>query len=134
MSKPSADTHGESLLGQALRFGLVGLANTGIGVAVILSLQALTPAGPYLANAGGYAVGLVVSFLGNRSWTFRAGDGAVTPQALRFLGSFALAYGFNIAVLAGGLAAGLPPLLAQLPAIAAYSAAFFLLGRYWVFR
>lgn len=130
MSKPNAD----GLVAQAARFAVVGLANTGIGVAAILGLQTLTPAGPFLANAGGYAIGLAVSFIGNRGWTFGAGDGAAGPQAARFVAAFAVAYGLNLAALAAGLALGLHPLLAQLPAIAVYSVVFFLLSRGWVFR
>jgi len=130
MPKP----HPEGWLAQGARFAAVGLVNTAVGLAVILGLQLLTPLGPYLANAGGYAAGLSVSFLLNRSWTFGAAGAGLDRQALRFALAFAAAYALNLGVLAGGIAAGLPPAAAQLPAICAYTGAFFVASRVWVFR
>ncbi|MEM9148719.1 MAG: GtrA family protein [Pseudomonadota bacterium] len=125
--------HPDGLLQRALRFGLVGLMNTGIGLAAILAVQELTPAGPYLANGIGYGVGLVVSFLLNRRWTFAA-DGPALPQALRFALTFAVCYGLNLATLGGLLALGAPAVLAQIGAMAVYTGAFFVASQVFVFR
>ncbi|MBP2295620.1 GtrA family protein [Azospirillum rugosum] len=55
----------------AVRFALVGLLNTGVDFAVFLALMAVPGTPVLLANACGYGVGVLSSFLLNRSWTFR---------------------------------------------------------------
>ena len=59
------------LIFQFLRYSLVGLLNTALGLLVIWGLM-LAGFGPYSANVAGYAVGLVLSFFLNRAWTFHA--------------------------------------------------------------
>lgn len=121
-------------LGEALRFGAVGLVNTAVGLGVIYLVMAATPAGPYLANATGYAVGLCVSFTLNRRWTFRS-PGRIGGDAGRFLLAFAAAYALNLAVLRVSVADfGLSPWLAQPMAMAAYTMSFFTLSKVFVFR
>jgi len=121
------------VLEEATRFVLVGLENPGIGLAAILLLQALTPAGPYLANAGGYAVGLGVSFVLNRGWTFRSASKPLV-EAGRFLIAFAVCRLANLTTLHLLIEGGLSPYAAQSPAIVISSVAFFLLSRRLVFR
>lgn len=120
-------------LGQFLRFAAVGVVNTGVGLAAIIALERLTPAGPYAANAGGYVLGLATSFVLNRLWTFRAA-GPAGAQAVRFAAAFAACYALNLGVLTLGLAAGAPGWAAQGAAVAGYTLAFFALGRLVVFR
>jgi putative flippase GtrA len=60
------------LAGQALRFGAVGVVNTAIGLAAIYGLMFFFGANAALANAVGYVIGLGVSFVLNRVWTFRS--------------------------------------------------------------
>ena len=55
-----------------LRFGLAGLANTAISIGVILLLERLCGLDPFVANAGGVAVGLIVSVVLHRPFVFRA--------------------------------------------------------------
>jgi putative flippase GtrA len=91
--------------------------------------------GGLVANAAGYAVGLVLSFTLNRRFVFGV-TGAVRPREVaRFLGAFAIAYGANVAVLfAAQRVFGADSALAQLPAIGAYIAIFFTLSQFFVFR
>ncbi len=119
------------IAGQALRYGLVGLLNTAVGVSTIFAMLAFTPAGPFLSNATGYGVSLTVSFFLNRSFTFKAADRGF--PALKYLIAFAIAYGANVAALSVGLWAFKNPYLSQAPGIATYPIVFFLLARYYVF-
>jgi putative flippase GtrA len=119
------------------RFAVVGLANTAVGFGVIMTLQFGLRAPPHLANAGGYAVGFVVSFVLNRRFTF-ADHGRLGPTAVRFaiaaLGAFAL----NQAALSMATRwlghGGAAPVIAQGIAAVSYTLASFVLCRAWVFR
>jgi putative flippase GtrA len=118
-------------------FLLVGVANTAVGFAVILALEFGLGVGPHLANAGGYAVGLVLSFALNRRFVF-ARDGPVGRSAPRFAVAALAAFGINQGVLL--LADRWPgpgapsAVAAQAMAVASYTLALFALSRWWVFR
>jgi len=124
------------LIGLLVRYGLVGAANTGIGLAVILGLEFGLKASPVLANAAGYAVGFAVGFALNRGFVFRSQAG-VAAAGPRYLLAVAACYGLNLLVLQG-MRAVLPPgdlarAIAQLCAMGSYTVALFALSRYWVF-
>lgn len=116
---------------QLVRYGLVGVLNTSVGLSVTLMLQSLAGFGIYHANAAGYAVGLLTSFLLNRSWTFGARDQPGFRLFLSIL-AFVIAYGANLMALTL-LIGALGPVLAQVAAIAVYSMVFFVLCRHIVF-
>lgn len=119
------------LILRALRFAGVGIFNTAIGLSVIWLLM-WVGLNPWLANAGGYAVGLAVSYTLNRIWTFDAG--AKPHRIGAYLLAFAASYTLNIAVLTlCYLSAGMNPYLAQLFASAAYTITFFILCQWVVF-
>lgn len=118
--------------GQMARFALVGGLNTAAGLGAIVFAQSVLQLDAYLANLCGYAVGLTVSFTLNARWTFA---GAKRPGASAlFLLAFAIAYGVNLAMLTGLLHLGASRLFAQASAFAAYSATFFVLSKFVVFR
>jgi len=121
------------MLRSTIRFGLVGMVNTLVGLAVIAVLLRLG-AGDWLANAASYAVGLCVSFTLNRRWTFGV-RGTVEAQEIgRFLAAFALSFGANLAVLATMRRLGFAEsLIGQGTAMVAYSIVFFVLSRHFVF-
>lgn len=113
-----------SLGGQALRYGVVGLGNTAVGYTVILASHA-AGCSLLVANLLGFGFGLVVSYLGNRAWTFgRSGLGLreVPAYAAVVAASFVL----NYLSLLGLLHVGLPFPAAQAVGIAVYSATLFL--------
>ena len=118
---------------QFVRFVVVGVFNTAIGLACIFAAKALLAWGDLAANAGGYAVGLASSFVLNRHWTF--GDrGRVSPALLRFLAAFLVAYLANLAtVFALRDLAGVDSYLAQAAGVVPYTALFFLASRIFVF-
>ena len=118
---------------QGIRFVLVGLVNTGIGLAVILGLQFLLGLGPLQANAGGYLAGSVVSYLLNRGFTFRSAR-AHRAAVPRFMIAAGTCFLFNLAILHFcGHWLLWPWWLAQGLAVLSYNVSFFLLSRQWVF-
>lgn len=119
------------LVRQTLRYAAVGVVNTAVGLGAIWTLVALGLS-PLTSNALGYALGLTVSFILNRTWTFQARDGM---PVVRFLGAFAVCYSANLATLALGLKiAPQAVYLSQAAAVAVYSVLFFVICRYFVFR
>ena len=128
---------GRGLIGQASRFGVAGVVTTLAGFAVIAGLDVGLHAAPALANAAGYAVGVPLGFVLNRSFVFRH-DGAVARTALKYGAAIALGFSLNQLVLRlAGAALGpgaLQHLAAQLAAMATYTGANFLTFRSWVFR
>jgi putative flippase GtrA len=115
------------------RFLAGGVVNTAIGGGAILALQ-WAGFEPHVANAGGYAVGIPCGYLINRLFVFKRYD-PPAGRAVRYLGAIAFAFLFNQFVLSFLTAfseAG-SPALAQLAALATYTATMFLLCRFWVF-
>ena len=113
------------------RFGGVGVLNTMVGLSIIWGLMYLG-VGPFKANFTGYAVGIVMSFLLNRSWTFR--DQASGWPFARYILAVAIAYGANLVALGVALrVSGQAAYMSQLVAAIIYSGALFLLCRHLVF-
>ncbi|WP_281391362.1 GtrA family protein [Mesorhizobium sangaii] len=116
-----------------LRFGAVGLLNTALGYAVILAGLALG-LGDILANATGYAAGLVLGFFLNRQWTFTRVDGFRSGTLLRYGGVFLVAYSINLAVVIAARSAGITESpLVHLAGICVYSIIFYLGSAHFVF-
>ena len=65
-----------------VRFVIVGGINTSIGLLTTWLLKWLGGLGDFPANLGGYSLGVCVSFLLNRSWTFNF-KGAWLPSVAR---------------------------------------------------
>lgn len=122
------------LVGLLSRFGLAGLINTAIGLAIIATLDLGLRVEPHLANAIGYAVAIGVSFLLTRSFVFRSRK---PGAAMRFLAAIAVAFAFNqIALTIAGILLGSHPVarsVAQLFGMAVYTATQFVICYFWVF-
>ena len=101
-----------TLTQKALRFGLVGLANTGVDLAIFAALVAL--AVPALgANIGAWLVAVCFSYLINSRWSFERDTSLHESWAfLRFIGLGAL-ISLGVSSLAVML---LPPLIGLWPA------------------
>ena len=67
-----------------LRYGAVGLVNTGVTAAVIFSLK-LTGIHYSLYTLAGYALGITVSFFLNRRFTFKKQSENAGKQAVKFI-------------------------------------------------
>jgi putative flippase GtrA len=122
------------MIARLLRFVLTGLANSAVGWTVIFGGLWAGLSG-LVANAAGYGVGLILSFTLNRRFVFGVGGAVSGREVARFLAAFGIAYGVNVAVLMAGQSVwGESSPLAQLPALAAYVAVFFVLSQWFVFR
>jgi putative flippase GtrA len=118
----------------ASKFLAVGIANTMAGLAVIYGAKWLFRLGDIAANVAGYAVGLALSFLLNKHWTFRF-DGDSRMAAFRFLGAFMLAYSVNLmTVLTCIRVLGMDGYLAQAIGVIPYTVSFYALSKGFVFR
>ena len=118
---------------QFARFLIVGVINTFTGISVIYLMKYLLSAGDVLANAVGYCIGLCVSFVLNRKWTFRH-DGKVWPSAIKFILVFFVAYATNLAVVMISIHwVGIDSYIAHLVGMPPYTVVFFLLCQYFVF-
>jgi putative flippase GtrA len=116
-----------------LRFGLVGVLNTVVGLAIIFAAKAFLGLGDLAANLLGYGLGLVCSFVLNRSWTFRH-EGRAFAALLRFGIAFAVAYGLNLFTVFGLRdAMGVNSYVAQAGGVIPYTISFYLLSAYYVF-
>lgn len=71
-----------SRYGRLARFGTIGVFNTALDFALLFLFVYALGLGTYLANVASTGICLVVSFLLNRRWTFRAEDGGWRQFAL----------------------------------------------------
>lgn len=118
---------------RVVKFGLVGLLNTAIGFAVIVAALS-AGLNDYTANFVGYAVGLVISYSLNRSWTFSSGRQPSFREISAYLGVFGVAYCANLVVLTSFRTFGfVQHPLAHLLGLAVYSVIFYILSRHIVF-
>lgn len=116
------------------RFAMVGVANTFIGYGVILFLHYGLGAAPVASNIGGYAIGALLSYGLNRSFTFSSqrAHGQALP---RFCLVAAACFAINLLVLKVCVALlSWPVALAQALAMGSYTASFYLASRFLVFR
>jgi putative flippase GtrA len=116
-----------------LRFAVVGLLNTALGYTIILA-GLMLGYGDILSNILGYAGGLVLGFVLNRRWTFSDAIHLRKGAALRYIASFAVAYGANLTVVLTALSFGLStnPWV-HLAGIGIYSALLYLATSRFVF-
>lgn len=97
-----------------LRFGVVGGVGFLTDAAVLALLLAATPLGPFFARILSLGCAMTVTWLCNRTLTFRASDRGVLQEGARY-GVVAVAVaGFNYLVYGGLLLAmpWMPPLFA----------------------
>jgi putative flippase GtrA len=115
------------------RYALSGALNTVVGFAVIFLLMWLGLS-PFIANIGGYLVGLILGFFVSKKFVFRSA-GHFTSQGIRYLAAFLTCFGLNLFVLQIALGwLQLNQNVAQLLAAATYTILMYLLTRYLVFH
>jgi putative flippase GtrA len=122
------------LLAQAVRFGLVGLLNTFVDLALFSLLVLLPPfaALPAAAKALSFLAGVLNSYVLNARWTFRAGT---SPRTLvRFAVVSLMMLGLNVLAFQTVLTTTASKPLALLAATAATFGIGFVLNRLWTFR
>ena len=108
------------------------MLNTALGLLVIFSAKALG-ADDVGANVTGYAVGLALSFVLNKRWTFGF-SGDALPSLVRFFSVFALAYLANLTMVLSLIAAlGIDPYWAQALGVIPYTLIFYVGSRWYAF-
>ena len=117
---------------QFIKYILVGLLNSAVGLAVIYGCMAIG-LNDVIANAVGYLVGFCVSFTMNSKWTFRQrGDPAAVA---RFLLVTSVAYAANLGtMLATRDVLHVDHRLAQLAGMVAYTLVGFVGAKVYAFR
>lgn len=115
-----------------IRYLVVGAGNTVSGLLVIYACKWLFGLGDIVANVIGYGVGLGLSFVLNKRWTFGS-RGAAAPALLRFLGVTLIAYLANIVTVLLLIDAGLDSYAAQAAGILPYTILGYLGSRYFAF-
>jgi dolichol-phosphate mannosyltransferase len=133
-----------SRAGQALRrphnwvqlgkFSAVGASGYAINLAVYTAL--LKGAGLHYALAAtcSFLVAVTNNYAWNRLWTFHDQRGHVGWQGLRFLVVALVAYGANLALLAGMISLGVDKVLAQAIAVVLVTPLNFVGNKLWSFR
>ena len=122
-----------STLVQLARFTLSGFANTGMGLAAIYIAMALG-AQYIIANALGYAIGLVCSFFINRVWTFKVKSKHAHKDILPFVVVALTAYALNLATVVSLVEVlRIPAPQSQLAGVVVYAICSFLGMKYIVF-
>jgi putative flippase GtrA len=121
-------------LAAAVKFVIVGVANSTVGLLAIYMFKWQAGFGDVAANASGYAVGLGLSFVLNRAWTFRHA-GPKLRALVRFLLVFVVAYSFNLAALIMLLEVfHVSPYVAHALSLVPYTIVFYLGARHFAFR
>jgi putative flippase GtrA len=144
MAFSPATVFSRSRAGQALRrphnwvqlakFSAVGASGYLINLAVYTAL--LKGAGFHYAAAAtcSFVVAVTNNYTWNRLWTFHAQRGHYGWQGLRFLVVALIAYGANLALLAGLVALDVDKVLAQAIAVVLVTPLNFVGNKLWSFR
>ena len=119
---------------QFARFGAVGLLATLVHVAVGLGLAGAFGIAPLAANFAAFSVAVLVSYLGNRGWTFGLDGSGRLDQLPKFLVTAVLGLALNQALvfvlverLGWSYGAALAVVVAVVPLVS------FAANRWWVF-
>lgn len=121
-----------SLNAPLFRFGLVGLTTNSIGYLIYLMLTAFGVS-PKIAMTGLYGLGVLLGFLGNRTFSFNY-QGPAIKAALRYCMAHVVGFGTNFALLLIFVDIyGFPHQLVQLIAIFIVALELFIILRLFVF-
>jgi putative flippase GtrA len=121
------------LSSSAVRYGLVGIANTIFGLMMIYFAKFLG-VGDIFANLFGYCCGLILSFRLNSKWTFRY-KGHLLSAFYKFCAVILVSYFLNLAVVLTAIhQLSVNSYLAQALGIIPYTIASYVGSRYLVFR
>ena len=80
---------------QFVKFCLVGAMNTLVTLCTIFICKSLIGVNEYIANALGYIMGVINSFLWNKQWVFHS-QGRISREAVRFAIGFAICYSLHL--------------------------------------
>lgn len=116
-----------------LKFGITGVANTAVDLAVFQILSGWLGVNIYLSQVCSYSAGMLNSYVVNRSWTFHSKERFFSGQMVRFLvlGGLMLALSTGLLYLFTGM--GLEKFPAKLVTTGLVLVVNFLLSKIWVF-
>lgn len=80
---------------QLVKYGIIGVSNTLITLIVFYIINTWMGMGYAIANTIGYILGLINSFVWNRTWVFRSG-GNLWREAGLFVLGFLICYGLQM--------------------------------------
>jgi putative flippase GtrA len=119
-------------IGQLIRYGAVGLASNFVGYFLYLGLTHLG-VGPKIAMSLLYGVGVVQTFIFNKSWSFRF-SGPKTPALARYVTLYTAGYIINFTAIAFFVDKLQKPHQTVMAILMILMALFFFAGqKYWVF-
>lgn len=120
---------------QLIRFFVVGVINTLAGLSCIYLLQYFARVQPMIANFIGYAIGLSISFILNRVWTFKEQQNEARTSGPKFFGSAIIAYLINFGIVFLAVyVLKINSYLAQPFGIAVYTSFMFVACKFYVFK
>lgn len=132
IQRPKAFFYGRTLR-QLVSYGIVGVAQNSIGYGIYLFFTWLG-ADPKLVVGVSYPIAMLVSFFGNKKYTFHFKGPDMAP-GIRFLLSHAASYGINLAMLYVCVDIyGMRHEYVQLAAIFICAAFLFVALKFFVFR
>ena len=122
-------------LWQLIRFGIVGVINTLITLAVIYLLQEVLDVKYTTANLAGYVAGVINSFFWSKLWVFKKLNSNFIREAVLFLISFGVCYGIQfVSLLVLVELLHIPDLWAQLLVMVVYTLCNFIMNRCITFK
>lgn len=122
-------------LWQLIRFGIVGVINTLITLAVIYLLQEVLHVKYTIANLAGYVAGVINSFFWSKLWVFKKLNSNFIREAVLFLISFGVCYGIQfVSLLVLVELLHIPDLWAQLLGMVVYTLCNFIMNRCITFK
>lgn len=118
--------------GQILRFAVIGMLNTSAGVAIIFFCYKVVGLSLIASNAAGYGVGVVLSFVLNRSWTFGVSSNNF-KTVINYLVLVGAAFVLNMLVIKHLISLDLPYWGSQIAGVVTYSTVVFLGMKHVIF-
>lgn len=117
----------------SVRFLIVGLANTSVGLLIIYLGKWLMGLDDIAANMVGYSCGLILSFVLNKRWSFRY-SGSSGPALFRFFLVILVAYLLNLGLTLVAInSLGINSYFAQALGVVPYTVITYFGSRYYVF-
>ena len=121
------------MIGEMFRYAVIGASSSIVDFLAYVGFTRLIHIGPLVANVLAYLVGHLVSYFGNRHYTFRT-TGKMGGEYFRFWVVNIIGLALSQAILAVGLHYNVPDLYAKVAAIVLSGYGNFMLNRYWTYR
>jgi len=121
------------LAGELFRYGVIGVSSSAVDFLAYVVFTRVTGLHALTANVLAYLVGHLVSYFGNRMFTFRT-SGKMGAEYFRFWVVNLIGLVMSQIILAAGLHVGIHDLYAKVAAIVLSGGFNFLANRYWTYR